>query len=641
MRLLRSKSANACSYYMIESYRDEKGLSKTRKVENLGTAKSIMEKYHVDDPEQWCKEYIAKKNEELKLIKNASTRTVKVEFKEDNLKASESSIYNAGSLILDAVYHSFGINNICDEIQSRHPHIKGFSLDNVLKNILFGRIISPSSKLGIVNSVQHKFINTENVDTQHLYRAMDLLVEENDLIQNRLYYYSTQSFSRNVNNIYYDCTNFFTEIEQEDCTIKDKSDEWYTEHTLRKYGKSKENRPNPIVQMGLFMDGNGIPLSFCINPGNTNEQQTMIPLEKKMLNDFSNSDVIVCTDCGLSSYPNRKFNNLTEDNPCVKLGLVGSRHYICTQSIKKLTTNLKEWALDTKGWSYRKFDAQKQKEVLVTNIDISTIDNDKENFYEVIFFKERTTAEKQLDERLIVTFSLKYRDYLRSLRDRKIDRAEKMIRSGSYTAENPNNPRSLIETTYSTENGEVANKISASIDTDKIAKDALFDGFYAISTNLNAKEYPVQKITAINSRRWEIEECFRIMKTSLKSRPFYHNKDSRIKAHFLTCFLALVLCRGIEQKLATYAKTQDLAYPYSMHTMDDILYALRSLNVICIGDGKGYLPDYKDSNVITDLLEAFNLKELSHEIVMKDNIKKILKRIKESPKMIKIKNRKV
>lgn len=636
MRLLKSKSTNACSYYMIESYRDEKGISRSRKVESLGTAKSIMEKYNVTDPEAWCLEYIAKKNAELTAIKATTQRKMTVSFSENKAKPDNSQMYNAGYLILDAIYHRLGFSNIAAELQAKHPHITGFSIDNVLRTLLFGRIINPSSKRRLANKEQQKFVGLNDVELQHIYRTMDIICKEQTLFQHRLYQYSSQAIKRDVGCIYYDCTNFYSEIEQEDIDVKQKSSTWYEQHTLRKYGKSKENRPNPIVQMGLFMDGNGMPLSFCIEPGNTNEQTTLIPLEKETIKDFNKSDIIVCTDCGLSSAANKKFNNVDESNNIlVKNGLLGKRKFITVQSLKKSTEFIKKWAIDASGWSYSKYDAKTRSRTIVSDFNLNDIDDTNySELYNTVFFKERTIVEQEIDQRLIVTFSIKYQEYLRNLRGNKIKRAEKMIANGTCNKESANSPKKFLKTEFATSAGEVATKQITVIDTDLIESDAAFDGFYAVTTNIVQDEMSASEISCINSRRWEIEECFRIMKSDLVARPFFHNKDSRIIAHFLTCFSALVICRAVEFELNKYRKS-NTKYPYSSFTMTELLDALKEISVYEINEGKGYIPTYKNSEIITDLLELFDMTTLSKEIVFHDNMKKIFKNVCKAPKMIK------
>ena len=634
MRLTRTGKPDNFYYYVIEDYKNDKGQKKTRTVESLGCARVIREKFGVDDAEQWCREYIAKKNNEIKEFKENNCRSISIKLREDLPKADSSAVYNFGYLILDSLYHSFGMKNICQEIASEHPHLL-FDLNDVLRTVLFGRILFPSSEHGLVELHQQKFLVNPKIELQHIYQTMDLLNSNNTMIQDRLYYYTSQSIKRDVSCIYYDCTNFFSEIEVEDCDREGQSEEWYKDHTLRKYGKSKENHPNPIVQMGLFMDSNGMPLGFCINPGSTNEQTTMIPLEKQLLKNFQKADITVCTDCGLSSEKNRKFNTTDENDFLNKYGFEGKRNFVCTQSIKTLPEHLKEWALNTAGWSYRTTD-KSGNAVTVNDFNLSTLDDESvyTKYYNIIFFKERTTCEKNRDERLIVTFSLKYKAYLESVRARKLKRANKMIENGTYDQEHENSPKHYISKLHTTENGEYASKQTACIDTDKVNEDTIYEGFYAVATNIFKDEKSSADIAALSSRRWEIEECFRIMKSDLVARPFFHSKDSRIIAHFQTCFMALLLLRGIEYKLAEYHGSKD-KYPNGRYTMDQILNALKSMNVFSVENGLAYMPDYNNSQLIEDLLTIFSMKEFTKQIVMKDKMKKIIQSIKKSPTIYK------
>ncbi len=630
------KSVNAVNYYLYESYRNEKGQTRSRIVEKLGNVDEIKRKFNVTDVDAWCKEYAKQRTAEAKKASLKNYRKVTVVFEENKDKSPNSAIFNAGYFILDSVYHSFGLSNICEEIRLKHPHVKGFNLNDVLRAMLFGRIVSPSSKLRLVSNIQGKFLENNKLQVQHVYSAMDLLEKHIDLIQKRLFQYTTVALKeRNASRLYYDCTNFYSEKELEDCDVSDKSEEWHSEHTLRKYGASKEHRPNPIVQMGLFMDGDGMPLGFCINPGNTSEQVTMKPLENELIKYFNTTDIVVCTDAGLASLDNRLLNNVTEENdPLADFGFKGKRHFICVQSIrgKSLNSTLKEWAIDRKGWSYKIRKGNKVE--TIENFDLNNITDDKRaEFYNVIFYKERTIAENNLDQRLIMIFSLKYQDYQRALRQRKLKRAEKMIDSGSYKYERDTSPRAYVSQDHTTDNGEKATKTKATINKQKAENDALYDGFYCTATNLFKEQCSVQQIIAIAQRRWEVEECFRIMKTDLKSSPFYHNKDSRIVAHFQTCFMALLLIMGIERKIAKH-HIDNLKYPEGKYTVPEILDAIRELSLISIAEGQAFAPDYNNSELMSELLECFDLKELGKQIVMKDTLKNILKKIKTSPEMI-------
>jgi transposase len=634
MRLCITGKPDNHYFYVIEDYKNAEGIKKTRTIESLGSAKVIREKYQVENAEQWCRDYIDKLNAERNASKLSGRRYITVKLQEHLPKSNKSCIFNAGYLLLDSLYHSFGMANICAEIMQEHPHIKGFDLDNVLRALLFGRILFPSSKLALTEKYQKRFIEDFELSVQHIYRAMDLLNINNSLIQDRLYYYTSQQIERDIHKIYYDCTNFYTEKEQEDADREDKTEDWQQEHTLRKYGRSKENRPNPIVQMGLFMDGDGMPLGFCINPGNTGEQTTMLPLEKELEKNFKQADVIVCTDAGLTSYDNCKYNNRADDDPLVQFGISGQRRFITTQSIKKLPRHLQQWALDAEDWSYIVRDQDTGRQKLISGVNLSELDSEEAyiTHFNTVFFKERTTAEKQLDSRLVVTYSLKYREYLRSVRDRKIKRANKMLAAGSFDCENERSPRRYIDKKYFDGQGNEARSRTASLNQHRISEDEKYDGYYALSTNIFKEEMPVQNLIAIASRRWEIEECFRIMKTDLEARPFYHSKDCRIIAHFQICFMALLLLRGIERKIADHNKEQQ-SYPNGKYTMDEILYALRNMNVISVENGKGYMPDYENSELMTDLLTIFNLESFGKQVVFSDSLKNIIKKIRTSPKM--------
>lgn len=311
--------------------------------------------------------------------------------------------------------------------------------------------------------------------------------------------------------LYYDCTNYFFESEEEG--------------GLKQYGCSKENRPNPIVQMGMFMDMDGIPLAFCINPGNTNEQVALKPLEQKLNDNFGISKLVVCTDCGLSSYDNRKNND------------VGERAFITVQSLKKLKKHLQLWSLEKTGWH-----------IAGTDKEYDLSDVSPEEHYDTLFYKDRWTNEGGLSQRLIATFSFQYREYLRYVRNRQIGRGEKIIMNGGakLNKKKPNGPKRFISQTSYTPDGEIAQATSYALNQEMIAQEELFDGFYAICTDL---EDDAPDIIKANAGRWIIENGFRIMKNEFEARPLYLQRDDRVEAHFLTCFLALLLYKYLEKKL--------------------------------------------------------------------------------------------
>ena len=374
----------------------------------------------------------------------------------------------------------------------------------------------------------------------------------------------------------------FFEIEQED--------------GLKQYGPSKEHRPNPITQMGLFMDGDGIPLAFNISAGNTNEQGTLTPTEEKILKDFELSKFIVCTDAGLASIDNRKFNNKDE------------RSFITTQSIKKLKKHLKDWALGKTGWKL----SGDSKEY-----DISKIEETEEfveKYKNKIFYKERWINENDLEQKFIVTFSLKYKYYQKEIRNNQIERARKALQNKNFKLDksNQNDYKRFITRTAITEDGEIAEKKALTINQEQIVKEEQYDGFYGVCTNL---EDDVTEIIKVNQRRWEIEESFRIMKSEFKARPVYLSRDDRIIAHFTTCFLSLVLHRYLEKELK------------EKYTASEIIETLRNMN-LTKATLEGYIPSYTRTD-LTDLLhETFDFRT-DYEIIENKNIKKILRKIKK------------
>ena len=393
-------------------------------------------------------------------------------------------------------------------------------------------------------------------ELHQVYRALSVLSENSDFMQSELYKRSRKLVKRNTGILFYDCTNYFFELEKES--------------GLKQYGPSKEHRPNPIVQMGLFMDKSGIPLAFCINPGNQNEQLSLKPLEQQIMRDFELSKFIICTDAGLSSDANRRFNNY------------GERSFITTQSIKKLKSDLKEWCLDPSGWET---EGSKKK------YDISKLEDTPENRNRIYYKQmlvEGYDEERDIpfDQTLIVTYSLKYKDYQQTIRSRQIERARKFLdKPAQADKRSQNDAKRFIKKTPFTNDGEIASKARYEIDEAAIEEEARYDGFYAVCTNLDDSPADIAKI---NHDRWEIEESFRIMKSEFEARPVYLQRDDRIEAHFLTCFIALMIYRILEKKLG------------EKYTCEEIIRTLRHMEMRKVAD-QGYIPCYTRTE-LTDAL---------------------------------------
>ena len=573
MRLKITKTKSATNYYIIKDIK-KNGKRSTAIYERLGTEKEILKRSNGEEIFSWIEKYLDKLN------KNSASNDVIVKYSPQKIIEKDTQkLFNCGYLFLEKIYYDLKINQICENIANKYSF--KYDLNNILSRLLYGRIIFPSSKLATYNLSQ-KLIEQPNFELQHIYRALEVIAKENEFIQAELYKNSLKKAKRNTGVLYYDCTNFFFELEQED--------------GLKQYGPSKENKNTPIVQMGLFMDGDGIPLAFNITPGNTNEQTTLTTTEQKILDDFKLSKFIVCTDAGLASTANRKFND-KED-----------RAFITTQSIKKLKKCLKEWALSPTGWNLNNDTKQ---------YDISKLEDTSESiekYKNKVFYKERWIKENGLEQKLIVTFSLKYKFYQQRIRNNQIERAQKAMKNKSFKLDkiNQNDFKRFITKTSITKDGEVAEKKILSLNTNQIEKEQIYDGFYGVCTNL---EDNAEEIIKVNQRRWEIEESFRIMKSEFKARPVYLSRDDRIIAHFTTCFLSLVLHRYLEKELN------------EKYTTSEIIDTLRNMSLTKNCD-EGYIPSYTRTDITDCLHEKFNFRT-DYEIMKNTEIKKILNFIKK------------
>lgn len=569
MKVSISKSKNTTIYYLSKSVRvGNKTTTKT--VEKIGTHEEIQKICGDMEPLDWAKEYASKRTSEEKA------------HKQDILMRYSSSLLidkgvrhscNAGYLFLQDIYYSLGLNKICNSISEKYKF--NYDLNDILSMLVYSRIIAPGSKLSSFDSAQ-KFLEQPKCELHQVYRALEVIAKENDFFQAELYKNSQTVINRNKEVLYYDCTNYYFEVTDED--------------DFRKYGVSKEHRPNPIVQMGMFMDADGIPLAFSVFDGNQNEQISMSPLEKKIIKDFGNSDFIVCTDAGLSSNANRKFNSIQ------------GRGFVTTQSIKKLKGFLQDFCLSDDGW----FLPGSNKKYKLSDLD-------EEADYDKVFYKDRWIKENGLEQHLIVTYSIKYRNYQRIIRERQIERAKKLVEAPSKLTKNSSNdPRRFIEQGHCTPDGVVANKTIISLNHTQIDNEAKYDGLYAVCTNL---DYDVSSIIKINQKRWEIEECFRIMKTEFKARPVYLSRKDRITAHFTTCFTALVIYRILEKKL------------HEKYTCEKLIDTIRSMDMM-IAPGEGYIPTYTRTDITDALHEAFGFRT-DYQITSQKNMRKILNQTKK------------
>lgn len=561
--------------YIKRSYRKSNGKTATQIHRKLGKLNELLEQFSGDYDAMmaWAKAEAQKDTMEY----NAKTGSVTVSLsKSAHIPKNEERCFQAGYLFLQKLCTELKMDSISQKISRRHKYT--YDLSAVLTDQIFSRILAPSSKLGSYSYCQ-TLLEPPKYELHDIYRALSVMAEESDFIQEELYRNSNFVHPRNKKILYYDCTNYYFEIEQDD--------------DLRKYGKSKENRPNPIVTMGLFMDADGIPLAFDVFPGNQNEQTSLKPLETKVIRDFACSGFIFCSDAGLGSKANRRFNSF------------GNRSYVITQSLKKMRVEDRQTALNPK--QFRRPGSNKF-------IDLSTLDESDPDVYETVFYKEVPVVNGNMDETVIVTYSPKYKAYQKRIRGQQISRAVKMMEQPGRKrrGKNQNDPARFIKSTAITEDGEVADRNVYGLDLDRISEEEKYDGFYAVITNL---EGDVREILKINRQRWEIEENFRIMKTDLEARPVYVRREDRIRAHFLTCCISLLVYRLLEKKMG------------NRYTCNEILSTLRSMQVTLLSKESGYVPSYKRTDLTDDLHKAFGF-HTDYEFISRSAMRSIIKSTK-------------
>ena len=573
MKVMTSKSKNSESFYIAKSYINNEGRSTSKIIRKLGTLADLSAMLHTDRDGvmAWAREQARLETEKYK--NETDDAVVMIPFHSNRLlDYDRQKLFTGGYLFLQSVYYGLKLDSICRKIRNRHKF--KFDLNAILSDLVYARVLDPSSKCSSFQAAQ-RFLEPPSYELHDVYRALSILAEELDFIQAEVYKNSFFFGKRNDRFLYYDCTNYYFEIEQEDGD--------------KKYGKSKEHRPNPIIQMGLFTDGDGLPLAFSLFPGSQNEQKSLKPLEQKILQQFGCQKFIYCSDAGLASEDNRAFNHM------------GERSFIVTQSIKKLPAEDREWALDGKGFKRLSDDSP---------VDLSRLtEEDRQG----LFYKEEPYTTKKLHQRLIITYSPKYAAYQKAVRAEQISRAEKMISSGSLKKQrkNPNDPARFVNRIAVTREGEKAD-IHYYLDLERIAEEEKYDGLYAVCTDLLDDD--VSEILKVSEGRWQIEDCFRTMKTDFEARPVYVSREDRIKAHFLTCFLALLLFRLLKRGLKSPCTTRQL------------LGVLRGMNFADIEE-QGFTPVYERNRLTDELHEACGFRT-DYQFITKRKMKEIEKKSK-------------
>lgn len=569
-------------FYIMQGFRVKGGGTSTKVYMNLGKASEINEKYGCADAEAWARQKLKEINDSIKNEK----QSVLVSYNpEQPIAPGQWRSVHCGHLLLLPLYNKLGLAQFSAEVTARHRFKYDFA--DILCKLVMCRVLFPDSKRA-TRECLNNFIDVPEFSLDDIYNFLGLLAKEITPLQRSLYEATKKELSRHTGVIYYDCTNYYFEIERED--------------SLRRYGKSKEHRPNPIVQMGMFMDADGLPLAFCINPGSTSEQQTLQPLEEILANEFNLSEFVVCTDAGLASIDNRLYNTSE------------GRNYIVTQSIPSLPKLMKEWALEKTGW---KLLGDKSD----TTHDISTLDLEKHKdnlYYRERWFREDRSGVKAFEERLIVTFSPKYALYQQQLRAQHIEKAMRMIeRKSVKSRQTQQDPRRLIETAYCTAEGEVAENTVMSLDIVQIEKEKEMDGLNCLATKLEDSVYDIMHV---NGFRYEIEHLFRVTKTEFEARPVYLQREDRIKAHFAICFVSLLLLKAFQKQINEGLGEEE------KYSTEQIINALSGMDYNIVR-GTGYIPAYSATHLRTRCCEVAKV-PIDRQIVLRRKMRQYLKALK-------------
>ena len=605
MHLSPAKPQEGKIYYIAKSFRNERGISTKKNMFRLGTLDEIRRREGVSDAWQWAQEELARRNEEERI----GRQKLKIELSPSKrINTGECVKYSGGDLMLIPFYNALGLPQICREIQTDTR--TEYSLNEILESLVVSRILYPCSKKGAYE-LNKKRIRPTSFGLEDIYRALSLLSSHIDDIQARVWSNSQKITDRNTRIIYYDCTNYYFEIEDNDKDFVDKQTGEYIPG-LRKRGKSKENRPNPIVQMGMLMDGDGMPLSFIIFPGNESEQPSLQKIEEMVANKFGLNEFIISTDAGLGSENNRRYN-MTE-----------GREYITVQSLPSLPKADQDMALAPEGWRIAFRDSalppidpfNPERKIF----NLSEIDLDAERhtrFYKEIIVDKCMDGDKSTarQERVIVTYSHDFALYLRHKREERISSAQKIVnRRQTKSRQSQQDPRRYVATEYITKEGIKATNVKMALDQKAITADQRFDGFYAYGTSLDDDATDVLRARSFHH---EIEHLFRTTKTFLEARPVHLQRQDRIRSHFLICFLAMVIIKILQKKL----HMPEL-------TIDQLILTLRSIEFDYF-KSIGYRPLF-ERNEITDRLQQIAGITIDTEIVETKRMNKLYRNIKES-----------
>ncbi len=566
MRVSTSKSKNAESFYITKGYVNDRGVSTSVIVRKLGTLKDLLPEHGPtrDDVMAWAKEQARIETQKYK--KGQESRAVPVTFRSDRrLDRDRQVFYRGGYLFPLSVYYLLQLKNTCRKMKARRGY--PFDLNAILSDLVCARVLEPDGSRSSFQAAS-EFLEKPAYDMKDISPALDVLGEECDFIQSEVYLNSRFLGQRNDSVIYCDCMNFYFESEPGG-----------------KSGKGKTRRTDPVIQMRLFLDADGIPLAFSLFPGSSDGQAPLNSLEEKVLQESGCGKLIWCCDAGFGSGDVRVFEHK------------GKEASIVTQSLRKMPADDRAWALSKKG--FRRVSDNRP-------VDITQLPPDDDQLY----YKEKSCGTDPGRRRLVVTYSPRFAAHQKDVRARQIERAEELLSGGEVKRQrhDPDDPARFLRKKTETENGKAV-KVRYCLDQKAIAAEAKYDGFNAVSTDL--ADDNVGDILKVSEGRREIWECFRVMKTDFSASPDGPKVESRVRAHFLTCFLALLFYRTLEKNMK------------DRYTDEEILTALRSINFAEVQE-QGFIPLYRRSEITDALHEACGFRT-DYQFISKSRMKAIQK----------------
>ena len=509
LNIMKNKKTGKTSLSICRGYRDKDGKVKHSTVETLGLLENLQKDF--EDPIAHFRKVV----EEMNQLEKQNNQPITVIInKDEKLEENTNNRKNFGYAALSKIYHELEIDRfLINKFKDRD--VSEFKINNIMKLLVFARALFPDSKKSTYEN-KELFFESTNFSLKELYNALTYIEPFKDSLQRHIYEHIQEQYKPNNECVFYDVTNYYFEIDDND--------------DFRKKGVCKQHMPNPIVQMGLFMDSLGLPMNYKLFEGNKNDCLTLKPMIQELQKNYDVGRVIVVADKGLNTGNNIAYNKAIGNG------------YVMSLSIRSSNSEMKEYVLKDDGYTYNSDKTYKIKsrfyprEITITKKDEQT--------------GKTIKIKKNVDEKQVIFWSADYAKRAKAERQPAIEKAKELI--GNVQKFNKKNcygaAKYIKHLVFDSKTGEIiVAKSQLSIDEEKIAEEEKYDGYYAIVTSEMDKSD--NEIIDIYRGLWRIEETFKITKSELDARPVYVSRKDHIEAHFLTCYIALVLGRVLQHKL--------------------------------------------------------------------------------------------